>query len=600
MATANWKPMIVLIIGCYSCSNEPSTNISATKQDKQPEKKQVQIIKPAKQQITIAKSKSQPKRKPEPIVIAASNIKEQQGIKETGCEIEMAADQLELSAGWNSPIVERNILANTKSTELFNKLLPSIEKISVYNNKDVSFEGSKGTKIFIPAASFVDANGQPVNGKVDIELLEIASVGDFLKANLQTICNGQVLQSEGMFFMDAKAGGQSLQLASGKQLQIKQPIMGKKAMTADLRIFSGNRDSTGNINWTENNTLSKKLIPLPLHIFDFTYWKHYDHNRKSRQVNCFFSDSKDTQTFKQKNLANTFIATKEFQKRFFAIVAAEYNIGYYTSVRQHNKTWGAFMVDTTISSIYLNNLDKELWYCDSLAYAYLKNCVEKQGIELRNGHFSLNRNEGYDTSSTLLNVFKNFYEERFTTVTKIPTDVELWKYDAREQLATKGYKQNEIDEIMDAYQQQKIIMNAISDRKAAELLSYNSFAIAKLGWINCDRFYNEPNARPATILASVNNKDSFPFTTTALVLNGRRVLLNGVLNDKDNFSFTGSTGNYTKLPIGEKATIVAMSYKNGKPYIGIKELVLEEKASYKLNMEETSFAAINQKLAGLY
>jgi hypothetical protein len=500
---------------------------------------------------------------------------------------------------------ERKMFTSTKSEELFTNIMPTVQQETIQANTHNMLQGQKGTRIFIPAGSFVDANGQPVNGKVDIALLEIATVGDFLKANLQTVCNGQLLQSEGMFFIDAKAGGQPVQLAEGKQLQVRQPIMGKKAMTADLRIFSGNRDSTGAINWTETNTLSKKMVPLPLHIFDFTYWKSNNYGRRGKRShntysNGIFLDPKDTQTFKQKHLANTFIATKEFQKRFFAITAAEWNIGLYTCIVQPKKEHGTIVVDTTISNIYLNNLDKELWYCDSVAYAYLNKCVEKYGLELRTGYYSLNGYEGYDSFPNLVDVFKNFYEERFTTVTNIPTDVELWKYDARDQLALKGYKEWEVDEIMNAYEQQRIIMNAISDKKAAAMLSTNSFAIAKLGWVNCDRFYKDPSARPATILANITNKDSFQFTSTSLVLNNRRVLLNGTLNQNNTYSFTTPNSIYANLPMGEKATLVAMSYKNGKPYLAMKELVLEEKANYSLNMEETSVPEINRKLAALY
>jgi hypothetical protein len=203
--------------------------------------------------------------------------------------------------------------------------------------------------------------------------------------------------------------------------------------------------------------------------------------------------------------------------------------------------------------------------------------------------------EKYD----LLNAFKNFYEQRLKTVVLFPADIDLSKNDAREKLIAKGFKETEVDEILGAYERQNKIVTARRNKETAQRISTNSFAVAKLGWINCDQFYNEPTAKEANILASVNNLETYEFATLTLIINGRRIALNGTLGNNSKYTFTGKSQPYTRLPIGERATIIGISYKNDKPYLGIKEIVISEKGNYDIELQASSTQDINTKLNGI-
>ncbi|MBQ4818773.1 hypothetical protein [Aquimarina sp. MMG016] len=83
--------------------------------------------------------------------------------------------------------------------------------------------GEEGTILYFPANSFVDQNGDPVTGNVDIELIEIYNKAKMLLTKMPTNGkrpNGDVetLKSGGEFYINATQNGEQLALANGFQL----------------------------------------------------------------------------------------------------------------------------------------------------------------------------------------------------------------------------------------------------------------------------------------------------------------------------------------------------------------------------------------------
>lgn len=491
-------------------------------------------------------------------------------------------------------ITENVAVPNTDAKSLINRLRPKSQFFEFDASSDFTITGKKGTHLYIPRNSFIDKNGQTVTGKVKIELIEVVTVGDFVKANLQTLSNGSLLQSEGMLFIDAKSNGQTVALAKGKKIQVELPKVPNNAVASNIKIFSGTYDSTGKINWVKKATVDKRMIPLPLKLFDYKAWTSFGFVRAPNSNGYGVQENssiEDSLTFKQPKLENTFIATREFEERFRHIMSAEWAIGHYTSFHSTTVQKGPMIRDSLISQIYLNNLDKDLWYCDSLAYSYMKTWESKADFN----SYWYSEAEKFD----LMAAFKRFYEQRLTTVIKYPPGIDLNNADAREQLKKSGLSEDKIDEILGAYQRQKEILTARNNRKKTRQIFTNSFSVSKLGWINCDAFYNDPNAKESSIMAQVTNLKEDELALTTLVINKLRVALNGWKSDKGTFTFTGNKAPYTKLPIGQKATIVALSYKNNKPYIGVKEFVISEKESLRVELVESSVEALNKQLESI-
>jgi hypothetical protein len=495
----------------------------------------------------------------------------------------------------NVVIEERVAIPKTASEKLFNQLRPESQKFQINAELDNSITGKNGTLVFVPKNSFIDADGELVTGKVDIELIEVLSVADFVKTNLQTVSNGLLLQSEGMLYMDAKSDGQQITLATGKKIQIELPSVNNSNTLADIKIFSGSYDDKGNINWTESGKLENRLIPLPLELLNHNFWVGFFDNLSHGVRHPFLAQTHrfetDSTIFKQKKFENTFIATREFEERSQWIQLADWVISCYPFHFETAIKGGEIRGNSTITQIYMNNLEQDLWYCDSLAHAYMKTFEDTTNLYAS----SVIKED----TTFLSNLFKQFYEQRLTTVIVFPPDIDLSKKDAREKLASKGFTEVEIDELLGAYERQNKIEAARRNEKEIQSISTNSFAVAKLGWINCDQFYDDPTAKESNLVASVNNMGSYEFATLSLIINGRRIALNGTPDDKFNYSFTGGLPPYTKLPIGERATIIGLSYKNDTPYIGIKEIVIGEKGNYTIDLQASSVKDINTKLSGI-
>ncbi len=107
--------------------------------------------------------------------------------------------------------------------------------------------GEEGTILYFPANSFLDQNGDPVTGDVDIELVEIYNKAKMLLTKMPTNGrrpNGDVetLVSGGEFFVNATQDGQQLQLANAFQL-----FAPAEEFDDEMRIFNGqNKDCDGN------------------------------------------------------------------------------------------------------------------------------------------------------------------------------------------------------------------------------------------------------------------------------------------------------------------------------------------------------------------
>ena len=100
-----------------------------------------------------------------------------------------------------------------------------------------SFTTPQGTVVTVPANAFVTANNQPVSGNVIIEFKNIYKKSDMLLSNMPTMLpNGTPLKSGGEFYFNAIWHSQPLIMASGKQINVKQPVVG--VPDPGMRAFS--------------------------------------------------------------------------------------------------------------------------------------------------------------------------------------------------------------------------------------------------------------------------------------------------------------------------------------------------------------------------
>lgn len=125
------------------------------------------------------------------------------------------------------------------------------------SDKQIKVVGKQGTIIRIDPIDLETEDGQPIGKEVDIELKELSSQQQLLRANAQTISDGQLLVSGGAYFIQATSDGKKLKLKSGRTYSVEFPKLTNDSMS----LYFGQRDSIGKMNWkkAEQNFESAQL-----------------------------------------------------------------------------------------------------------------------------------------------------------------------------------------------------------------------------------------------------------------------------------------------------------------------------------------------------
>ena len=481
--------------------------------------------------------------------------------------------------------------------ELFELLAPQPQFFPIEAGEDNFLLGEGGTCVFIPANSFEDAQGHAISEGVTIELQEILTPADFALAQLQTTSKEGLLVSEGMFFINATKDGKQLAIRPEKELQIELPDMDTLMLPRQTRIFSGARDNEGRMNWEVTSEKPSIMVRFPKEYFGFMFLGeppmktteqiihlkglhiyHYaeflSYARKIRQSSEF-----------------GWIFTREFEERFWNLLVVELKINQINikNLKPNQK------IPTSkwypLSTIYWDHSNMPLWYADSLAYEKVKEI--SQNIDLKWRH-----NESFETVDPV-EVFRRFYLEKKTQ----PVFVEKYAHyldsaSARADLLGIGLEEKVVDNLIGAWKMRKEIMKSRKRLYREPTLSINSLRIKQLGWVNCDYFYEDPKAKPARLSLEIENHQEDQFVSATLLLNGKNMAIGAKQTTLGEFEFTQG-GRYSKLPIGELATIVVLSKYEGETYLAMQEITIKEEGHFVLNLEKTSVENIKAKLEAI-
>ncbi len=434
---------------------------------------------------------------------------------------------------------------------------------------------------------------------------------------MQTTSGDELLQSAGMIYIDATANGETLTLNENSSLFIELPTNIKES---GFSVFTGKHDEKGNINWQEENPIHERMIPLPLKELDISY--HTSYRYPMERVAIQFIDSIVIDNLKYEN---TYIATLEFKERLERLNSDDWQWweGYESYMNEQylkkdpakdGSIWKKYMAERgktfkihcTALEIYLNNTDKPLWFVDSLVYDFLLKAEIRDSIK----YYTYEEWSGTNQIWYPSYPFKYFYEQRLTDVKKFdPRGVDMTKQNAKEKLVNKGYTEEEAFEQILIYDSRKKIIKQLQDAKRIQdERKFNqdkiskafskSFSVKKLGWINVDQFYNDPNAREVEFTVQTIN-DSVDFCDLTLLLPRKSIAINGIPMGKNKYRFTKEDKQYRKLPVGESGFLIAMSSKNGSPYFAFLQIKIEEKNHIELLVNKSSWKEIDSVLTRL-
>lgn len=137
--------------------------------------------------------------------------------------------------------------------------------------RDTVVETKGGIVLSVPAGAFLDAHGLPVKGRIELLVKEALDPAAILRAGLSTRAGNALLETGGMFAVDARLNGQPLTIDPAHAIIADVPT---DSVRTGMQLFTGQRLPDGSIDWVNPKPLDHDLVPVNIASLDF-YPPHY-------------------------------------------------------------------------------------------------------------------------------------------------------------------------------------------------------------------------------------------------------------------------------------------------------------------------------------
>jgi hypothetical protein len=455
-------------------------------------------------------------------------------------------------------------------SEIYRKSKKRASVFVINNNRDTVLRCKEGTLISIPANSF-EAKNSPslIEGDIKLSVNEYYSVADILLANLTTSSNGNMIETGGMFFMSAtvKDSNDTLNLKKGKDITIALPTSPSQD-TEGMQVFNGLHDSAG-VNWKAQNGVTGLA----------QRWRAGITSPDLSLVNSFiFPDllPKKTPVLKTNSQHNF---TAEISMPIRELIQNNNDIvrnasGYidtlgilhgYLTGNKKNK----FLFKTDYTPSLTENLNV------NVAVSFKVKLKKKDDVNIAYFDKLFKMGKGNADSMvavivTFIPVIKKINYEQIENVYNNPISVTSYK----KKLIKIRKRQLAYDKHIKLLE-----ANPLSNINTAQ--EYLLLSTQQLGWINCDRFYNNNNK--VDYLVKLDEK-----TSLLIVFNNMKSILG-----------CDGKGVFHNVPLGEKITIVALKAHEGKIMLAMHETVITQKPFENLEYKQISLKEYKLKLQKL-
>lgn len=442
--------------------------------------------------------------------------------------------------------VKNDVIANTAAVlqKSEDSWKPIVSRHVLRPDRENTVKGRKGTELVFPPNVFVDENGFTTSGSVVLTLEECYSIPEILQAKLSTTSNDKILETAGMIKLTAKADGKELHIAEGKDYTIKFPKNGNPK--DDFVLFYGERNDDGIMNWTlaENNELPQD---------------EENTGDEDEPMTANLSDAPE----------NCFIAiTNSYLRRDLKISEMDYFNWQLTNGEGLNEWFVAgFNPDLQMVNDFCNNkLECQVTFKVNDA-----------------GEF-----DSYYISHTAGDAYDNVVVEFLRTMPPLDLEVLMPKYTYEHACILTfgshiGRTQNEIAAKFKS-QFKKNPEAEMANVKQSELDFY-VLTSSELGWINCDRFYEEDSERVDFYVDHNSANDC----SVSLVFEDINSVLKGVTE--------GNRTHFADIPSGMKVRIVSIEDRNGTPQMAVQSANTSDEVVRMKNYDRFSIVELDQQFS---
>ncbi|HTA28536.1 MAG TPA: cytochrome c [Bacteroidia bacterium] len=145
------------------------------------------------------------------------------------------------------------------------KYLPG-QTFTLNASQDTIIQTKGGLVIAVPANCFVDDNGKPVTGHIELEVKEALDAASMMRAGLSTKAGSDLLESAGMFYLNGRKDGKSLKINPNNGIYVRVPA---DSVKTGMQAFEGKRMPDGSIDWVNPKPLLRNLVPVDIHTLNF-------------------------------------------------------------------------------------------------------------------------------------------------------------------------------------------------------------------------------------------------------------------------------------------------------------------------------------------
>lgn len=420
-------------------------------------------------------------------------------------------------------------------------LFVKFDTLQIDNTKDTLVFGSKGTGLFFQKESFELPDGTMPKGKITIQLKECYKNSDIIRENLSTTTNGKLLETRGMIKIIAFSDNQELKLKQGKKIIIHFP-KDSSDRKKQMNLFYANDNGEKPIDWK----LDSVTLLKPTAYMSGWWTTGYVGGDTTRNGGFYFKGEKKEAIYDYfyKNFDNTKLqATKEDlkNKRYEARFIVNKQ-GKITNIRITEEVY-----DTSGKRVPSKGKP------DPYYYKYMEQIPTLEPFYSDDGTGELKPFDSDCRFYISMGLFPPDYRNN-ENYNKIFNQ----KYSA--------FKNNNVQSINDAE------------------LEYYIFSSAKLGWINCDFFWETKDDKIDYIVKA----DPQSKTNIKLVFKEAKSILTGTL-DGDKYIFKN-------VPINQDIKIVAISFKGSKPLLSISLTKTDKQPFDKFNYKEFSLTDLEKQL----
>ena len=442
--------------------------------------------------------------------------------------------------GNNMPNPGTTPTAETLLADFYRDAEPQQQSFALNTRTDTSITCKQGTEIFIPANTFYTGGGKPVTGEVTLTVGEYYTLGDMVAAKLNTTANGDLLKSGGMLFIKASYREEEVFIGYRKNITVQMPSRGN--FDPQMQLFVPQNEAreeqpvamVSRANTSVDTVAAGTARPMDM-IAGAT-------NGNSFQW---------VPVGQLQGSNNNFELEEEDPVPLIRVSTLSIIQPY--SVSENGQT----------ATYLTGHLDK--WEQDSIKRALHRLNPQYKNIRLRSSF----------VGNKKFAVQGEYQLPQYIEMTGDSTYIPL-TYAAKNKLVSP----EDSLRVMRKYGRSERYRTTIG-----QLEQQYKFSINQLGWINCDRFYNDARERVPFVLHLGAPAEDF----VVRIIFPRINAITGFA------SVNGQTITFQQLPLGEPATIIAIGAINGKTVGCFKETVIAKEPVSGLPFEEIDAEGFKQK-----